>query len=172
MQFCITFGMTPANDAALTQWSKLMLQVVMEMNLGVQDEAPLQDAQLQRLAEREPQYWGHQLSGAMTPPKSVAAGPVRDLRFLDTQTCFWQLAQGQSLQHGATTSQGIPHLGELLLQSLLPLFSPYATCVLFPTALWEESSLLCKARPQNSWTLQLCSAKLATIMAAAKASVP
>ena len=90
-----------------------MLQVVMETNLGVQDEAPLQDAQLQRLAEREPQYWGHQLSAAMAPPKSVAAGPVRDLRFLDTQTCFWQLAQGQSLQHGATTSQGIPHLGEL-----------------------------------------------------------
>ena len=88
------------------------MQVVMDMNLGVPDEGPAQDAMLQRLAEKEPQYWGHQLSAAMTPPKSVAAGPVRDLRFLDTQTCFWQLALGQSLQHGATTSQGIPHLGE------------------------------------------------------------
>ncbi len=84
----------------------------METNLGVPDEGPLQDAALQRLAEKEPQYWGNQLSAAMVPPKSVAAGPVRDVRFLDTQTCFWQLALGQSLQHGSTTSQGIPHLGE------------------------------------------------------------
>ena len=38
---------------------------------------------------------------------------VRDLQFLDTESCYWQLAQQHSVQYRAHSRAGIPHLGRV-----------------------------------------------------------
>lgn len=77
----------------------------------------MQDALIQRLAEKDSQYYGEQISGTLTVAKSAAAGAIRDVKFLDTETCFWQLTQQQAMQHKSGTADLVPHLGD---QSCLP----------------------------------------------------
>ncbi len=72
----------------------------------------MQDALIQRLAEKDSQFYGQQISGTLTVAKSAAAGAIRDVKFLDTDTCFWQLTQQQTMQHKAHTADLIPHLGD------------------------------------------------------------
>lgn len=72
----------------------------------------MQDALIQRLAEKDSQYYGEQISGTLTVAKSAAAGAIRDVKFLDTETCFWQLTQQQTMQHKSGTADLVPHLGD------------------------------------------------------------
>lgn len=36
---------------------------------------------------------------------------VKDLHFLDTEACYWQLALQHSMQYRAHSKAGLPHLG-------------------------------------------------------------
>lgn len=74
----------------------------------------MQDAMIQRLAEKDPQYYGAQLAGTLTVANRTAAGAIKDIKFLDTDTCFWQLTQQQSMQHKTNAADLIPYLGEQL----------------------------------------------------------
>lgn len=74
----------------------------------------MQDALIQRLAEKDSQYYGQQISGTLTVAKSAAAGAIRDVKFLDTDTCFWQLTQQQTMQHKASSADIVPHLGDIM----------------------------------------------------------
>lgn len=91
-----------------------LLQVLYEAQLEGGDTLGMQDALIQRLAEKDPQYYGQQISGTLTVAKSAAAGAIRDIKFLDTDTCFWQLTQQQSMQHKANTADLTPHLGDII----------------------------------------------------------
>ena len=90
----------------------MILQVLYEAQLEGGDTLGMQDALIQRLAEKDSQYYGQQISGTLTVAKSAAAGAIRDVKFLDTETCFWQLTQQQSMQHKASTADLVPHLGD------------------------------------------------------------
>ncbi|KAK9819592.1 hypothetical protein WJX72_000101 [[Myrmecia] bisecta] len=100
-------------EGTVTVWDWSTQQVVHEMQLAIADESLLQDAMLQRLAEKDPAYYGPQLSAGMQGTKSAASGAVRDLHFLDTETCFWQIALQHQLQYNAASGGGIPHLGRV-----------------------------------------------------------
>jgi len=43
--------------------------------------------------------------------RGSAAGSIKDLCFMDMDTCFWQMARLQSLQHKVYSGAGIPYLG-------------------------------------------------------------
>lgn len=90
--------------------------MIYENELGGADEAALQEAGLRARAERDPAFYGEPappLSGeASFAAKSTASGGVRDLRFFDLDTCFWQLARQASLQHNLSDSSALPHFGE------------------------------------------------------------
>ena len=90
----------------------MILQVLYEAQLEGGDTLGMQDALIQRLAEKDSQYYGQQISGTLTVAKSAAAGAIRDVKFLDTETCFWQLTQQQAMQHKAGTADLVPHLGD------------------------------------------------------------
>ena len=47
----------------------------------------------------------------MTQSKPTVAGSVRDVAFLDTETCFWQLARQQFQQLKAYSASQFPHIG-------------------------------------------------------------
>ena len=79
----------------------------------------MQDAMIQRLAEKDPQYYGAQLAGTLTVASKSAAGAIKDIKFLDTDTCFWQLTQQQSMQHKANAADLIPYLGTHARQLVL-----------------------------------------------------
>ena len=100
----------------------------------------MQDAMIQRLAEKDSQFYGQQISGSLTVAKSAAAGAIRDIKFLDTDTCFWQLTQQQTMQHKAHTADLIPHLGDLP-----------AKCTQHHTLkkMHSTSGLPCHAEPSN-----------------------
>ena len=85
----------------------------------------MQDAMIQRLAEKDPQYYGAQLAGTLTVASKSAAGAIKDIKFLDTDTCFWQLTQQQSMQHKANAADLIPYLGTHARQSLLMVLDHY-----------------------------------------------
>ena len=52
----------------------------------------------------------------MTQAKPTVAGSVRDVAFLDTETCFWQLARQQFQQLKAYSASGFPHIGVPFLE--------------------------------------------------------
>ena len=87
-------------------------QVLYEAQLEGGDTLGMQDAMIQRLAEKDPQYYGAQLAGTLTVANRTAAGAIKDIKFLDTDTCFWQLTQQQSMQHKSSAADLIPYLGE------------------------------------------------------------
>ena len=62
----------------------LLLQVLYEAQLKGGDTLGMQDALIQRLIEKDSQYYGQQISGTLTVAKSAAAGAIREL---DTDTC-------------------------------------------------------------------------------------
>ena len=76
------------------------------------EDAALTAAMLQRLAEKDAAFYGAPISPSMVASKSTTAGMVKDIKFLDTETCFWQLALQQLQQFKASTGQGIPSLSE------------------------------------------------------------
>lgn len=109
-----------------------MAQVIYENELGGADEAALQEAALRQRAERDPAFYGEPTAPVLAggkgsgsgsgPPasaaeaadwaaKSTASGGVRDMKFFDLDTAFWQLARQQSLQHNAFDSSTLPHFG-------------------------------------------------------------
>ena len=51
---------------------------------------------------------GPQLSAVMAAAKPAAAGGIKDIAFLDADTCFWQLAKNGALAHGTTSAGGLP----------------------------------------------------------------
>ena len=76
------------------------------------EDAALTAAMLQRLAEKDAAFYGAPISPSMVASKSTTAGMVKDIKFLDTETCFWQLALQQLQQFKASSGQGIPLLSE------------------------------------------------------------
>lgn len=96
----------------VTVWNWSTEQVVYEAQLEGGDTLGMQDALIQRLAEKDSQFYGPQISGTLTVAKSAAAGAIKDIKFLDTDTCFWQLTQQQTMQHKAHTDL-TPHLGKI-----------------------------------------------------------
>ncbi|KAK9822211.1 hypothetical protein WJX81_006190 [Elliptochloris bilobata] len=95
-------------NQTVTVWDWSSQQVVWEAGLGTSDDALMQDCLLQKLAERQPGYYG---SAEPAPgAKGAAPGAVRALMFLDTHVAFWQLALQHSRQYRAHSSAGLPHL--------------------------------------------------------------
>lgn len=43
---------------------------------------------------------------------------MKDLQFLDTEACYWQLALQHSVQYRAHSKAGIPHLGVHMTYSI------------------------------------------------------
>lgn len=96
----------------ITVWNWSTEQVLYEAQLESGDSIGMQDAMIQRLAEKDSQFYGQQISGTLTVAKSAAAGAIKDIKFLDTETCFWQLTKQQTMQHKAHTDL-TPHLGKI-----------------------------------------------------------
>ena len=117
-----------------------------EAQLESGDSLGLQDALIQRLAEKDPQYYGEQISGTLTVAKSAAAGAIRDVKFLDTDTCFWQLTQQQTMQHKAHTADLTPHLGNTAY-----VFAVFALHLLY--ALLAVTNVCCMRNPACCWYL-------------------
>lgn len=82
-----------------------------ECQLGVAEDRVLQESMLQRLAEKDPAYYGPIASTGLPLQKAVAPGSVRALAFLDTETCFWQLQLQQQRQYRTASPAGVPYLG-------------------------------------------------------------
>lgn len=95
------------------------MQVIYENELGGADEAALQEAALQQRAVRDPSYYGEgsfstgPAAEASLAAKSTASGTVKDVKFFDLDTCFWQLARQHRMQHNVFDSSTIPPYGEL-----------------------------------------------------------
>lgn len=105
-------SMTGTSAPSVSNSKPLHVQVLYEAQLESGDTLGMQDAMIQRLAEKDPQYYGAQLAGTLTVANKTAAGAIKDIKFLDTDTCFWQLTQQQSMQHKGSASDLIPYLGE------------------------------------------------------------
>ena len=92
--------------------------MIYENELGGADEAALQEAALRQRAEKDPAFYGEAMgaagsySEASWAAKSTASGAVRDVKFFDVDTCFWQLARQHSLQYNAFDSSTLPLIGE------------------------------------------------------------
>lgn len=86
-------------------------QVVCDFVLSTAEEAALHDLLLKQLAEKDPQFYGSAASESAGQAKTAAPGAVRDLSFLDMDTCYWQLASQHIQQLKAYSSSGIPHIG-------------------------------------------------------------
>lgn len=82
-----------------------------ESQLGGADEAQRCEVLLQSLAEKDPAYFGPVLSTNMPTVKTAANGAIKDIKFLDTETCFSQIAQQQAVQYGTNSGTTIPFLG-------------------------------------------------------------
>lgn len=95
-------------------WTSVAVQVVCEFQLAAAEEVAAQDLLLQQLAQRDSQFYGSPPSETAGMPKSASPGSVKDIRFLDTETCFWQLAWQHSQQLKAYSSSGIPHIGVII----------------------------------------------------------
>ena len=85
--------------------------MVCEFQIAGAEEAAIQDALLQQLAQKDPQFYGTAPAESAGQVKTAAPGAVKDLCFLDTETCFWQLSQQHFQQLHAYSSSGIPHVG-------------------------------------------------------------
>lgn len=96
--------------------ASMPLQLLYDTQLGGADEAALQEAALRQRADRGAAAAG--LSGAAAAAqeaslaaKGTASGLVRDIKFLDMDTCFWQIARQHWMQYGAFDDHTIPYLG-------------------------------------------------------------
>ena len=96
----------------------LLVQVVYETQLGGADDGALQEAALHQRAERVAVAAGLPAAAPLSPSreaslacKNTASGSVKDVKFFDLDTCFWQLAQQHSLRYNTYDSSTIPALG-------------------------------------------------------------
>jgi hypothetical protein len=94
----------------------LPAQLLYDTQLGGADEAALQEAALRQRADRGAAAAGLSATAAAAQEASLAAkgtasGLVRDVKFLDMDTCFWQIARQHWLQYGAFADHTIPYLG-------------------------------------------------------------
>lgn len=48
----------------------------------------------------------------MNPPKVSISGSVKDMKFCDDETAFWQMASQHAQLHHAYSGSCHPHLGE------------------------------------------------------------
>ncbi len=92
-------------------------QLLYSTQLGGADEAALQEAALRQRADRGAAAAGLSATvvaaqEASLSAKGTASGLVRDVKFLDMDTCFWQIARQHWLQYGAYDDHTIPYLGE------------------------------------------------------------
>ena len=91
-------------------------QLIYDAQLGGADEAALQEAALRQRADRGAAAAGLSAAAAAAQEASLAAkgtasGLVRDVKFLDMDTVFWQIARQHWLQYGAFDDGSIPFLG-------------------------------------------------------------
>ena len=86
--------------------------MVCEFLLAGAEDTAAQDMLLQQLAQKDPQFYGPVTADPSAQVKTAAPGAVRAICFLDTETCFWQLAWQHFQQLKAYSSSGIPHIGE------------------------------------------------------------
>ena len=100
------------SDSSFNSQPHSRLQTVYEASYAGGEDAALTAAMLQRLAEKDAAFYGAPISPTMVASKSTTAGMVKDIKFLDTETCFWQLALQQLQQFKASSGQGIPMLSE------------------------------------------------------------
>lgn len=89
-------------------------QVVYEAPVGFAEDLNAVEAALQRQAERDPDYFGTPNASTDGFTKSPAAGSIRDMCFMDMDTCFWQIAHLQSMQHTVHSSSSLPYIGKFL----------------------------------------------------------
>ena len=76
----------------------------------------------------------------MTQSKPTVAGSVRDVAFLDTETCFWQLARQQFQQLKAYSASGFPHIGAFQGPRVWGLGFGVASCMCCMPALLQVAS--------------------------------
>lgn len=101
------------------------LQLIYDVQLGGADEAALQEAALRQRADRGAAAAGLSAATAAMQEASLAAkgtasGLVRDVKFLDMDSCFWQIARQHWMQYGASDDRTIPYLGESPAGTLRP----------------------------------------------------
>lgn len=58
------------------------------------------------------------MAEASLAAKGTASGLVKDVKFLDMDSAFWQVARQHWLQYGAYDERTIPHLGERVLSAV------------------------------------------------------
>jgi hypothetical protein len=92
------------------------LQLVYDVQLGGADDAALQEAALRQRGDRSGTTAGLSPGRAAAleaslAAKSTASGLVKDIKFLDLESCFWQIARQHWLQYGASDDSTIPQLG-------------------------------------------------------------
>ena len=87
------------------------MQLVLETQIGSTEESSAVDSALQRLAERDPSYYGPQASSLGAASRPISPGSIRDMCFMDLDVCFWQTAQQQMCQVGCYSSSGLPAIG-------------------------------------------------------------
>lgn len=96
------------------------VQVVYTNNLGGGDDGALQEAALEQRAAKTAASLGGPPPSPLDPlqeaslnAKSAASGQINDLAFLDVDTCFWQVATQEWLQHEAFDASSIqPGIGQ------------------------------------------------------------
>ncbi|KAL4432170.1 hypothetical protein ABPG77_005932 [Micractinium sp. CCAP 211/92] len=103
-------------NSNVSVWNYESDELLYDTQLGGADEAALQEAALRQRADRGAAAAG--LSGAAAAAqeaslaaKGTASGLVRDIKFLDMDTCFWQIARQHWMQYGAFDDHTIPYLG-------------------------------------------------------------
>lgn len=90
-----------------------------EAPVGSAEDLKNVEIALQRQAEKDPDYFGpSSLHGGGGTARGTAAGNIRDLCFMDLDTCFWQIAELQSMQHGVHSSTSLPYIGKAFLLPL------------------------------------------------------
>lgn len=87
------------------------MQAIYESPISLADEGNAVEHALQRQAERDPDYFGPPRLSPDGPARSGTPGSIRDLCFMDVDTCFWQVAQLHSLHHTLCSSSSLPYIG-------------------------------------------------------------
>jgi hypothetical protein len=89
-----------------------VLQVIYESSATLPDDLALQDTALQKAAEKDGEYYGpERLSAVMNPPRVAASGSIKEMKFCDTESGFWQVAQLHAQLHNADSGSCFPYLG-------------------------------------------------------------
>jgi hypothetical protein len=79
------------------------LQVVHEVHMGGADEEAVQEAQLNRIAEKDGKFASNPSVTSAVPSKA-ASGHVRHVRFLDSEVAYWHLATQHVIVEGVSSN--------------------------------------------------------------------